>query len=64
MAMCTLHSCLWLACRDYIDRAFAACEGRAADLETVQQFLKVELNDIFKQNKAWDVDWDRRPLPL
>ena len=51
-------------CRDYIDRSFAACEGRAEDLERVQQFLKVELNDIFKQNKAWDVDWDRRPLPL
>ncbi|CAI8045489.1 Leukocyte receptor cluster member 8 homolog [Geodia barretti] len=50
--------------RDYIDRAFAACQGRAADLERVQQFLKVELNDIFRQNRAWDVDWDHKPLPL
>ena len=51
-------------CRDYINRAFAACEGRTEDLERVQQFLKVELNDIFRQNKAWEVDWDRHPLPL
>jgi hypothetical protein len=50
--------------KDYIDRAFAACSGRAADLERVQQFLKVELNDIFRQNRAWEVDWDRKPLPL
>lgn len=51
-------------CRGYIDRAFAACEGRQADLEKVQEFLKVQLNDIFRQNRAWDVDWDSKPLPL
>lgn len=33
-------------------------------MEKVQQFLKVELNEIFRQNRAWDIDWDNRPLPL
>ena len=46
----------------YVNRAFAAC-ATPDEREKVHEYLDVELNKLFNDNKQWEVNWDTYPLP-
>lgn len=46
----------------YVNRAFAAC-STPEEREKVHEYLDVELNKVFNENRQWAIDWASYPLP-
>lgn len=44
-------------------RAFENCETEK-EKTRVEQYLKVEINEMFRDKRVWTVDWSKEPLPL
>lgn len=44
-------------------RAFEIC-ATEEDKTRVEQYLKVEINEMFRDNRVWKIDWTKEPLPL
>ena len=49
--------------RDYLKRSFEVCEN-AEDRDRVENYLKVEISQMFDDGRVWDIHWESEPLPL
>ena len=44
-------------------RSFASCQSEEEKTQ-VEQYLKVEINEMFRDKRVWQIDWSIEPLPL
>ena len=52
-----------LISREYMLRSFEACVNED-DKSQVERYLKIEINEMFRDKRVWQIDWSSEPLPL